>query len=127
MSYHPDPQLNRFNVLGEPLASCCLDPITGFYRDGFCHTGYTDTGLHTVCAQMTAEFLQFSRLQGNDLTTAIPEMGFPGLKPGDYWCMCISRWLEAYQQEVAPPIKLQACHQSVLKYVSLPTLMEYAL
>lgn len=127
MSYHPDPEINRLNVLGKPLASCCFDPITGYYRDGFCHTGYSDYGLHTVCAQMTVDFLEFSQQAGNDLSTPLPEVGFPGLKPGDFWCICVTRWIEAHQHLVAPPIKLHACHQSVLHFVELKTLMEYAI
>jgi uncharacterized protein (DUF2237 family) len=126
MSFHPDPEINRLNVFGEALASCCFDPITGYYRDGFCHTGYEDYGLHTVCAQMTVDFLQFSQRLGNDLMTPMPEVGFPGLKAGDYWCICISRWIEAFQQDVAPPVKLKACHQSILQFIDLDTLMEYA-
>ena len=127
MSFHPDPEINRLNVFGEALASCCFDPITGYYRDGFCHTGYEDYGLHTVCAQMTAEFLAFAQRVGNDLITPMPEVGFAGLQPGDYWCICVSRWIEAFEQDVAPPVKLKACHQSVLQFVDLETLMEYAL
>lgn len=127
MSLHPNPEINRLNVLGEALASCCFDPITGYYRDGFCHTGKEDIGLHTVCAQMTPEFLEFSKQAGNDLTTPRPELGFKGLFAGDFWCICVLRWVEAYHHQVAPPIKLQACHESVLHFVELDTLMEYAL
>ncbi len=126
MSIHPDPKINRLNVLGEPLASCCFDPITGYFRNGFCHTAVSDLGQHTVCAEMTSEFLSYSQKVGNDLTTPLPEVDFPGVKPGDFWCICVTRWVEAYQAGFAPPIKLQACHQSVLSYVPLDVLMEYA-
>ncbi len=126
MSLHPSPRLNRRNVLGEPLSSCCFDPLTGFYRDGFCHTGPHDRGLHTVCAQMTSEFLQFSLLVGNDLTTPMPSMGFAGLQPGDWWCLCQARWVEAYKAGVAPPVRLSACHESVLAQVPLAVLRQFA-
>lgn len=127
MSIHPSPDLNRLNVLGQPLASCCFDPLTGYYRDGFCHTGFNDHGLHTVCALMTSEFLSFSQAMGNDLITPLPEFGFVGLKPGDYWCLCVTRWVEALSHGLAPQIKLHACHQSVLQFVDLDTLKQYAI
>ena len=126
MSIHPDPNINRLNVLGESMASCCYAPITGYFRNGFCHTATTDLGQHTMCAQMTAEFLNFSQKVGNDLITPLPEVDFPGLEPGDFWCICVTRWVEAYQAGIAPPIKIQACHQAVLSYVPLDVLMEYA-
>ncbi len=126
MSIHPDPNINRLNVLGEPMASCCYAPITGYFRNGFCHTATTDLGQHTMCVQMTAEFLNFSQKVGNDLITPLPEVDFPGLEPGDFWCVCVTRWVEAYQAGIAPPIKIQACHQAVLSYVPLDVLMEYA-
>ena len=127
MSIHPNPELNRFNVFGEPLASCCFDPITGYFRNGFCHTATTDLGQHTMCAQMSAAFLNFSKKMGNDLSTPVPEMGFVGLKPGDFWCICVTRWVEAYQAGAAPLVKFQACHQAVLSYVPLHILKEYAI
>lgn len=110
------------NVLGTPLACCCNDPRTGFYRDGYCRTGPGDTGLHTVCAVMTSEFLEFSRERGNDLVTAAPEYRFPGLKPGDRWCLCVSRWVEALEAGVAPPVILDATHSSALEFVDLSDL-----
>lgn len=126
MSMHPNPEINQFNVLGTELASCCFAPITGFYRNGFCHTGERDVGLHTVCAKMTTEFLQFSVAKGNDLVSPMPEFGFPGLQPNDYWCVCALRWIEALDAGVAPPIKLEACHESLLQLVDLETLVQYA-
>ena len=126
MSIHPDPNLNRLNVLGEPLASCCYSPITGYFRNGFCHTAPSDLGQHTICVEMTSEFLNFSQRVGNDLITPVPEVDFPGLQPGDFWCTCVTRWVEAYQAGFAPPVKVQACHQAVLSYVPLNVLMEYA-
>ena len=126
MSIHPDPKINRLNVLGEPLSSCCFDPITGYFRNGFCHTAVTDLGQHTMCAQMTSDFLNFSQKVGNDLITPLPEVGFPGLTPGDFWCICVTRWVEAYEAGHAPPIKLNACHNAVLHYVPLNILVEYA-
>ena len=127
MSIHPIPSHNIRNVLGDRLASCCFDPITGFFRDGFCHTGAYDLGQHTVCAQMTSEFLSFSQRAGNDLTTPLPEIGFDGLQPGDFWCICVTRWKEAYNADCAPPVKLQACHERALDFVSLEVLRQYAI
>lgn len=126
MSYHPDPAINQFNVLGTELASCCFAPLTGFYRNGFCHTGEQDVGLHTVCVKATREFLEFSVAKGNDLVTPLPELGFHGLQPNDYWCVCALRWIEALDAGVAPPIKLEACHESLLELVDLETLIQYA-
>lgn len=114
------------NVLGEPLASCSEDPLTGFYRTGCCETGRDDQGLHLVCAEMTAEFLEFSELHGNPLATPMPEYGFPGLRPGDRWCLCVERWKEALQHGVAPPVDLAATHISTLEFVSLEDLQAHA-
>ena len=115
------------NLYGQPLALCCSQPLTGFYRDGYCQTGPQDAGTHTVCAQVTEEFLSYSLSRGNDLITPNLFYGFGGLKPGDFWCLCISRWLEAYRAGVAPKIKLEACHQKCLDYVELDVLEAYAL
>lgn len=115
------------NVLGTDLRCCCRDPLTGFYRDGYCRTGPGDTGLHTVCALMTEEFLEFSREQGNDLTTPHPEWDFPGLRPGDKWCLCVSRWAEALEAGKAPLIDLHATHSSAVEFVSLEEMQAYAL
>jgi uncharacterized protein len=113
------------NVLGTPLQCCCTDPLTGFYRDGYCRTGPGDVGLHTVCAQMTEEFLAFSRATGNDLSTPVPAYAFPGLQPGDYWCVCVQRWVDAFQHGVIAPVHLEACHLSVLEFVDLEVLREH--
>lgn len=113
------------NVLGKPLEACCYNPITGFYRDGFCKTGTEDVGTHIICARMTDEFLKFSRARGNDLITPLPYFNFPGLKAGDQWCLCVSRWIEAYKAGVAPPVILEATHQKALTYVSFETLLEH--
>ena len=118
---------NAKNILGEPLQSCCLDPVTGFYRDGFCNTDEHDRGLHVVCAIMTEEFLTFSKLRGNDLTTPRPKYGFTGLKPGDGWCLCANRWKEAFQEHVAPPIKAAATHENALEVISLNDLLSHQL
>lgn len=126
MSIHPNPKINRFNVFGEPLASCCFDPITGYFRNGFCHTSPADLGQHTACVLTDADFLNFSQSVGNDLITPLPEMGFSGLQPGDYWCICVSRWVQAYEAGFAPQLKLNACHQSMLSYVPMDILLEYA-
>ncbi len=114
------------NVLGTELQPCCSAPVTGFYRDGYCRTGATDYGLHIVCAEMTAEFLEFSRQMGNDLITPIPEYQFPGLKPGDRWCLCVKRWQEAYEAGIAPPVLLESTHMSSIEFVTLEQLQEHA-
>ncbi len=115
------------NVLGTELQCCCTSPRTGFYRDGFCQTGPMDYGSHTVCAEVTAAFLEFSRSRGNDLTTPIPAYEFPGLKPGDRWCLCVSRWKEAYDAGVPPAVILEACHEKALAVVSLEQLEQHRL
>ena len=115
------------NVLGGLLEHCCIDPVTGFYRDGICRTGADDTGLHVVCARMTQEFLAFSVRNGNDLVTPRPEFLFPGLKPGDQWCLCAARWQEALDAGIAPPVVLKSTHISALEFLSLADLMAHAL
>jgi len=110
------------NVLGTPLLTCGTDPLTGFYRDGCCHTGPEDRGRHVVCARVTREFLEYSAALGNDLITPRPEWGFPGLKPGDAWCLCASRWEEARRAGKAPPVVLEATHEKALELVSLADL-----
>jgi len=114
------------NVLGTELKCCCKKPVTGFYRDGFCRTGPEDRGLHTVCVMMTREFLEFSKATGNDLSTPNEMYGFPGLKPGDKWCVCVERWKQAFDAGVASPIYLEATHSSALEFASLEVLKEYA-
>jgi uncharacterized protein (DUF2237 family) len=114
------------NVLGTELKSCSQDPVTGFYRNGCCETGSEDPGMHTVCAVMTAEFLAFSRAAGNDLSTAMPQYGFPGLKPGDRWCLCAPRWKEALDAGAAPQLVLEATHEETLAIVPLGVLKDYA-
>lgn len=115
------------NVLGEPLQPCCHDPLTGFYRDGFCRTGKDDVGVHTVCALLTEEFLNYSKAAGNDLSTPRPEFNFPGLVPGDQWCLCASRWLQAHQAGCAPRVRLQATHIRTLDLVDLADLKRLAI
>ena len=115
------------NVLGEPLEVCSLRPRTGFSRSGSCETGPQDLGSHTVCAQVTREFLEFSRKQGNDLVTPVPAFGFPGLKPGDRWCLCAARWKEALEAGAAPRVALRATHERALEFVSLADLKPHAL
>lgn len=115
------------NVLGGELQTCSTDPMTGFYRDGCCNTGGQDLGIHVVCAKMTKEFLEFSRSSGNDLTTPNPLYAFPGLKPGDQWCLCAARWKEAYDAGMAPKVKLDATHVSALEYASIEELTEHAI
>lgn len=114
------------NVLGTELASCSVDPLTGFYRDGCCNTGADDLGLHTVCAEMTDEFLAFSKSRGNDLSTPNEMYEFPGLKAGDRWCLCVLRWKEAFEANMAPRVDLNATHMSVLEFVNLEDLQEFA-
>lgn len=114
------------NVLGTELQTCSTNPMTGFYRDGCCNTGAGDMGAHVVCAQVTAEFLAYTKAQGNDLSTPVPAFQFPGLKPGDRWCLCASRWKEALDDGVAPQVVLEATHASALEYVSLSDLQQHA-
>lgn len=114
------------NVLGGALQACSFEPVTGFFRDGCCNTSPEDRGSHTVCAVMTAEFLAFSKSRGNDLSTAMPEYGFPGLKPGDRWCLCAPRWAEAFVAGKAPRIVLAATQESALEYADLADLKRFA-
>jgi uncharacterized protein len=114
------------NVLGEPLESCSLKPVTGFFRNGCCDTSREDVGSHTVCAVMTADFLAFSKAQGNDLSTPMPEYGFPGLKPGDRWCLCAPRWQEAFAAGQAPRVALRATHEGALDHCALADLKRFA-
>ncbi|MEM9347588.1 MAG: DUF2237 domain-containing protein [Planctomycetota bacterium] len=115
------------NVLGGPLQPCCFDPLTGYFRDGYCRTDAGDHGRHIVCAQVTAEFLEFTKQRGNNLSSPAPEYGFPGLEPGDRWCLCVLRWKEAMEHGAAPPIVLEACDEATLSVVPIETLREYAL
>jgi uncharacterized protein len=110
------------NVMGTVLQTCCRSPMTGFYRDGLCQTGPQDSGVHVVCARLTEAFLSYTKAQGNDLSTPRPEYNFPGLKPGDKWCLCAARWQEALDDGVAPPVVLAATHQAALEHVSLADL-----
>jgi len=114
-------------VFGEPLLPCSSDPLTGFFRTGRCLTGPDDIGRHTICAEMTPEFLAFSKSRGNDLTTPRPEMAFPGLVPGNRWCLVAERWVEALKAGVAPRVALLATHQSALQLIDLKTLKLFAL
>ena len=114
------------NVLGEALEPCSADPLTGFFRNGCCDTGPSDRGSHTVCAVMTAEFLAYSKYVGNDLSTPRPEFGFPGLKPGDRWCLCAGRFLQAHDEGCAPDVHLGGTHQAALEIVSIDILRRYA-
>jgi uncharacterized protein len=114
------------NVLGEPLEICSIKPMTGFFRDGCCNTAREDFGSHTVCAVMTAAFLEFSKSCGNDLSTPMPELGFPGLKPGERWCLCAPRWQEAFEAGQAPRVVLRATHEGALDYCKLADLKRHA-
>ena len=117
---------DSLNVFDEPLISCSEDPVTGFYRDGCCNTSDEDIGSHTVCIQVTQEFLEFSRFRGNDLSTPMPDFGFPGLAEGDRWCLCASRWLEAYEQGMAPKVFLTRTHKNALEIIDLDKLKQHA-
>ena len=121
MSREPDT-----NVVGGALLPCSSDPVTGFYRDGCCATGPEDVGSHTVCAVMTAEFLHFSAIAGNDLSTPRPDWGFPGLSPGDRWCVCAARWQEAHDAGCAPAVVLAATHAQALEVVAIDDLLAHA-
>ncbi len=114
------------NVFGEVLQSCSEDPVTGFFRDGCCNTNDDDAGSHTVCIEVTEAFLEYSRFRGNDLSTPLPDHGFPGLKAGDKWCLCAQRWLEAYQHKMAPKVYLMRTHQKATSIVPLQLLKLYA-
>lgn len=115
------------NVFGDPLASCSDRPLTGFYRSGCCHTGPEDHGLHTVCIEVSAAFLAFSKARGNDLSTPMPEFDFPGLEPGDRWCLCAARWQEAFEAGHAPRVILAATHEATLSIIDLEDLKRYAI
>lgn len=114
------------NVFGEPLIACSTKPLTGFYRDGCCNSGEDDAGVHSVCIIATAEFLEFSYSRGNDLSTPHPEYSFPGLKPGDRWCLCASRWVEAWKMGKAPKVVLEATHERTLDFIQLEELVKWA-
>ena len=118
---HPD----EMNVLGDEIKPCSMDPLTGFYRDGCCKTGEDDLGVHTVCVIMSDEFLAFSAFVGNDLSTPVPAMGFPGLKAGDRWCLCALRWKQALEADLAPPVVLESTHMSTLHFVTLEELLRH--
>lgn len=113
------------NILGTELKLCCTEPMTGFFRDGFCNTHQMDRGTHVVCAVLTEDFLQFTQSRGNDLSTPRPEYQFPGLKAGDCWCLCALRWKEAYEAGVAPPIKPEATHEKALEFIDKTALAEH--
>jgi uncharacterized protein (DUF2237 family) len=117
----------KLNVLGGELISCCSSPITGFFRDGYCNTCAEDVGAHTVCCLLTVDFLEFSKQVGNDLSTPRPEFQFPGLSPGDQWCVCAARWQQAYEAGAQPPVILSATHMEALAFISLESLMENAI
>ncbi len=117
----------QLNVLGGHLDACCMNPKTGFYRDGFCHSGKDDLGIHTVCVEITDEFLSYSKAVGNDLSTAVPAYDFPGLKQGDRWCLCAERWLQAFRDGMAPKLVLSATNVKTLDLIPLEVLMAFAL
>ncbi|RLA14071.1 MAG: DUF2237 domain-containing protein [Gammaproteobacteria bacterium] len=122
----PD-QAESLNVFGEPLQPCSVDPLTGYFRDGCCNTADHDVGSHTVCIVASAEFLEYSRFRGNDLATPQPEFGFPGVQPGQRWCLCASRWLEAHELGMAPKVALTSTHKRALEIVPLESLKKYAI
>ena len=121
------PPGSSLNVLGEPLLVCGCQPSTGWFRDGYCRTDPADLGRHTVCCVVSEAFLAYTRAQGNDLSTPAPAYGFPGLKPGDAWCVCARRWLEAYEDGMAPPVRLEACESSTLEVIPLELLKQHSL
>jgi uncharacterized protein (DUF2237 family) len=121
-----DPRAGARNVLGGKLETCSMKPLTGFMRDGCCNTNEDDAGVHTVCIRATAEFLAFSRSRGNDLSTPAPQYAFPGLKPGDRWCLCAARWSEAFEAGAAPEVFLAATHEKTLELVTLEQLKQHA-
>jgi uncharacterized protein (DUF2237 family) len=116
---------DSINVLGGKLESCCQNPTTGFYRDGFCNTDYDDRGMHTVCIIATQEFLAYSKSVGNDISTPAPEFDFPGVKPGNKWCLCAGRWLDAFKDGKAPPVMLESTHEETLAVIPLNSLKEF--
>jgi len=120
-------QAPSLNVLGEPLVPCGFDPITGFYRDGCCNTGAEDVGSHTVCVELTAEFLAYSKQVGNDLSTPHPEFNFPGLNPGDRWCLCAPRWQQAFDAGCAPRVRLLSTHRGALEFADFAALKAHAI
>jgi len=122
-----DNETTKKNVLGGPLAACCFAPVTGYFRDGYCRSDKSDLGRHVVCAQMTEHFLAFTKARGNDLSTPRPEFGFPGLQPGDRWCLCALRWKEAWEHGAAPPVVLEACEQTALKVIPIEVLQQSAI
>ena len=115
------------NVFGEEIKPCCFNPLTGYFRDGFCRTAKSDYGTHIICCQVNTKFLNFSKAKGNDLITPVPEYQFPGLLNRDFWCLCILRWIEAFKEDCAPKVKLQSTNQEVLNYVDLETLKKYSI
>ncbi|WP_428242794.1 DUF2237 family protein [Gynuella sp.] len=119
-------QEESLNVFDQPLIPCAMDPLTGFFRDGCCNTCIEDYGSHTVCVVVNREFLEFSRFRGNDLSTPNPEFGFPGLRPGDHWCLCAARWKEAFDMGMAPKVVLQATHKRALDVIPMDTLKQFA-
>ena len=121
------PEGKQKNVFGETIRICCENPITGFFRDGFCHTDERDEGIHTVCVSVTKDFLEFSLSRGNDLSTPRPEFGFPGLKEGDSWCLCAERWVEAYEADKAPKLFLKKTNHRTLDIVPMELLKDFAI
>lgn len=120
-------ETTKKNVLGGPLEACCFAPVTGYFRDGYCRSDKSDLGRHVVCAEMTEPFLEFTRVRGNDLSTPRPAFGFPGLQPGDRWCLCALRWKEAWEHGVAPPVILEACDQAALQVIPIEALQQNAI
>ena len=118
---------DSINVLGEKLETCSCEPMTGFYRDGVCNTNHDDKGIHTICCHLTDDFLEFSKAQGNDLSTPQPQWGFDGLKAGDHWCLCAGRWVEAYRAGKAPKVNLVATHEETLAIVPLEVLKKHSI